>query len=91
MHDLNEERPRPVLDGRTAQETYDLGQRQLPDRYEFHEEVRLTERRPREQATSRNELDSARRRAVEQVLIRYRLMEITGDVSHDLSSDDATE
>jgi len=91
MHDLNEERPRPVLDGRTAQETYDLGQRRLPDRYEFHEEVRLTERRIRGQATSRSELDSARRRAVEQVLIRHGLMEFVGDVSHDLSSDGATE
>jgi hypothetical protein len=91
MNDLNHERPRPVLDGRTAQETYDLGQRELPDRYEFYEEVRLTERRLREQARSRSEVESARRRAVEQVLIRHGLMEIVGDVSHDLSSDGATE
>jgi hypothetical protein len=91
MHDLNEERPRPVLDGRTAQETYDLGQRCLPDRYEFYEEVRQTECRMREQATSRNEWENARRKAVEQVLIRHGLMEIVGDVSHDLSSDGATE
>jgi hypothetical protein len=81
MQDLNEERPRPVLGGRTARETYDEGRTPLPDRSAFVREVAETERSLRAAATSRRERDSSHRRAVETVLMRYGLMRIKGDVS----------
>jgi hypothetical protein len=82
MQDLNEERPRPVLGGRTARESYQQDQTALPDRSVFIREVDETERSLRAAATSRRERDSSHRRAVETVLMRYGLMRIEGDVSH---------
>jgi hypothetical protein len=81
MKDLNEERPRPMLAGRTAQETYAQGRTALPDRGAFIKEVEKMERSLRAAATSRRERDSSHRRAVEAVLMRYGLMRIEGDVS----------
>jgi transposase InsO family protein len=82
MQDLNEDRPRPVLGGRTAREAFERDRIRLPDRDRFRKEVDRTERRFRAEATTRTERDSARRRAVEQVLLAYCLMTKTEDVSH---------
>jgi len=91
MQDLNEDRPRPVLDGKTAREAYEKGKIGLPDRATFMAKIDTEEQRLRAEATSRKEDQRARRRAIENVLVRDGLMEIMGDVSHDLSSDVATE
>ena len=83
MKDLNEDRPRPVLGGRTAEEAYHEGLAQLPDRRLFREEVESRERSLLSLAESRDEARKAHRKAVEQTLMCYGLMEIEGDVSHD--------
>jgi transposase InsO family protein len=82
IDDLNYERPRPVLGGRTAREAFEDDRIRLPDRNAFIRAVNRLERKLYDQAASRIERDSARRRAVEGVLLDYRLMRITGDVSH---------
>ena len=81
IDDLNEQRPRPMLDGRTARETYDEDRRGLPDRQVFIQEVAQAEQTLRISARSRRERAAARRRAVEQVLLRYGLMKEWSDVS----------
>ncbi|GAI99260.1 unnamed protein product, partial [marine sediment metagenome] len=80
--DLNEERPRPVLGGRTAREAYEQDRTQLPGRQDFIAAVNSKEEELRAVARSRSELESSRRRAVEQVLLRYGLMKVWCDVSH---------
>jgi hypothetical protein len=55
------------------------------------EAVNRTERHLNEIATTRAERDSARRRAVEQVLLAYGLMKNTGDASHNFEAVEATE
>ena len=84
MKDLNDDRPRPVLGGRTAREAYNEGLAPLPDRRLFREEVESRERKLLSLARSRDEVRKARRLAIEQTLLCYGLMEIEGDVSHDL-------
>jgi len=81
MHDLNEDRPRPVLGGRTAREAFERDRVPLPERQEFRKEVNRKERKLRAEATTRAQRDSARRRAVEHVLLAYGLMKETGGVS----------
>ena len=53
----------------------------LPDRRKLREEVDKQERQLLARARSRCEQRRARRRAIEEILLRYRLMEISGDVS----------
>lgn len=91
MTDLNEERPRPVLGGRTAREAYNEGLRTLPGRQEVREAVDREEAILRQSARSRKEEKSAHRRAVEMVLLSYGLMEIEGEVSHDFLADGWTK
>ncbi len=91
ISDLNEDRPRPVLGGRTAREAYQEGQGTLPDRAQLRQEVRLATRRLKAVATCRRQEQAARRRAVEEVLSRHGLLTETGDVSPDFSSDRRTE
>ena len=86
VHDLNEDRPRPVLGGRTARQAFERDRIRLPNREAFIEEVNRTERRLHETATTRAERESARRRAVEQVLLANGLMKNTGDVSHNFEA-----
>lgn len=83
MHDLNDERPRPVLRGRTAREAYAERTVPLPDRQAFIAAVRNQETRLLAAARSRREVASAHRRAVENTLVGDGLMVITGCVSHD--------
>lgn len=84
--DLNEHRPRPVLAGRIAREVFEQDRILLPDRGEFRKEVTRTEKRLWEKTESRRDKDSARRRAVEEVLLRYSLMKKKGDVSTNLNA-----
>jgi transposase InsO family protein len=79
IHDLNEERPRPVLGGKTAKEAFEGKRRPLPGRRRFYNEVIETEQRMLSESCTRKQMDEARRRAVEMVLLRQGLMkEITG-------------
>jgi transposase InsO family protein len=82
VHDLNDDRPRPVLAGRTARNVFKQDRIPLPDRQEFRKEVDRTERQLHDAATTRAERDAARRRAVEHVLLAYGLMKQMDDVSH---------
>lgn len=78
LTDLNEDRPRPMLGGRTASEVYRDQMRPLPDRQSFIKSVDEEEARLSSEATSRREARSARRRAIENVLLRDGLMVIEG-------------
>jgi transposase InsO family protein len=86
IQDLNEDRPRPVLGGRTAREAYEKDRIPLPDRRIFMAKIDRTELELIDTATSRAERDSARRRAVEHVLLDYGLMKTMVDVSHNLEA-----
>jgi transposase InsO family protein len=79
--DLNEERPRPVLKGRTAREAFETESPALPDRNDFQIEVTIWRDVLYRQARSRSEQQSAGRKAVEQVLSWYGLLETNADVS----------
>ncbi len=91
IRDLNDDRPRPMLGGRVAREVFEQDRIRLPSRRVFIEEVNRTEREIRRAATTRAELDSARRRAVESVLLAYGLMKEIGDVSHNSEAAEATK
>jgi transposase InsO family protein len=91
VHDLNHDRPRPVLGGRTAREAFRRDRIPLPDRDAFIDEVGRAEREFQDAATTRMETDSARRRAVEHVLLNYGLMKLMGDVSHNFEAVEGTE
>ena len=91
IHDLNEDRPRPVLGGRTAREAQSAPRRALPSRAEFRKEVESTEQKLLARAASRHERDAARRQAVLKVLSNYRLMKWRGDLSTEFQPADATE
>lgn len=91
MQDLNNERPRPVLGGRTALEAYRDDRVTLPDRATFRREVISETRVLRRQAATRRQRAGARRRAVQEVLLRHGLLAISGDVSLDYTSGEWTE
>ena len=91
VHDLNEDRPRPMLGGRTARDVFEQDHIPLPDRQVFMEEVNRTERELQHTATTRAETDSAGRRAVEGVLLAYGLMKETRDVSHNYKAAEGTK
>jgi len=91
VHDLNDDRPRPMLGGRIAREVFEQDRIPLPDRRIFREEVNRTERELHDAATTRAEKDSARRRAVEGVLLAYGLMKQTADVSHNYEAAEETK
>ena len=80
MHDLNVDRPRPCLGGCTATEAYKEGKIGLPERRLFKRSVDEKEEELLDQARSRREERSARRRAIEQTLVSYGLLEIVGAV-----------
>ncbi|MBM4352717.1 MAG: transposase [Deltaproteobacteria bacterium] len=83
IKDLNDDRPRPVLSGCTAAEVYQRDRITLPDRAQFKKEVEQTRLTFLAQAASREERDSAGRRAVETVLSRYGYLEFRGTMSTD--------
>ena len=74
IEDLNDHRPRPMLGGHTAHEVYSQLRRNLPDRERFRQDVDRREQQLIKEATARAEKDCARRKAIEQVLIRYKLL-----------------
>jgi len=80
IDDLNDHRPRPVLGGRTAREVYE-SKRHQQNRGNFIREVRRKERILKEEAVSRRDRETAHRRAVEETLSVYKLIEKWGDVS----------
>jgi hypothetical protein len=87
IHDLNEDRPRPVLRGRTAREVFEGDLRKLPDRRVFRKEVQEVEYKMLAGACSRRERNTARRKAVEEVLLRYGLFKEMADMSPNLSAE----
>ncbi|MDX2475475.1 MAG: hypothetical protein QNL91_17425 [Candidatus Krumholzibacteria bacterium] len=91
MKDLNDDRPRPVLGGRTARASYNAGLGQLPDRRLFRASVESKEQELLAMATSRREANKAHRKAIEQMLWSYGLMSIEGKVSHDFLLEVGTE
>jgi hypothetical protein len=91
VQDLNEDRPRPVLAGRTARDVFEQDRFPLPDRQEFRKEVDRAERQLHDAATTRAERDAARRRAVEHVLLAYGLMKEIGDMSHNFEAAEVTK
>ena len=90
-HDLNDDRPRPVLGECTARNVFEQHRIPLPDRQEFRKEVDRTEGQLHDAATTRAERDAARRRAVEHVLLAYGLMKETGDMSHNFETAERTK
>jgi len=91
IHDLNEDRPRPMLGGRIARQVFEQDRIPLPNRQKFREEVDRTERQLHNAATTRAERGAARRRAVEQVLLGYGLMKQTAGVSHNFEAAEGTK
>ncbi|MCP4599805.1 MAG: transposase [Proteobacteria bacterium] len=91
MHDLNDERPRPVLKGMTAAEVFNQTQTRLPNRRRFKMEVETKRRELEAEAGSRTEKTAARRRAVIQVLSSYNLINWRSDVSTYLRSQTGTD
>lgn len=81
IHDLNYDRPRPMLGGRTAKEAFEQGRCKLPDRVEFGRKVDAAEQRNLARARSRDERSCARRKAIEEVLSSYGLLETMADVT----------
>ncbi len=81
MHDLNDERPRPMLGGRTAREVFEQDRISLPNRTRFKMEVETRQVELEALAGSRKEVQAARRKAVIEVLMRYNLLNWRGDVS----------
>jgi transposase InsO family protein len=81
IHDLNEERPRPVLGGRTAREVFEDRRKPLPDRQKFYKDVMEAERMMLSDSCTRKQKENARRRAVELVLLRQGVMKEITDVS----------
>jgi len=79
IHDLDVERPRPVLGGRTATEVFEQDRRLLPDRRRFRLEVETRQRELEADAGTRTEIAAARRRAVTEVLSRHGLLIWKGD------------
>jgi transposase InsO family protein len=82
--DLNDERPRPVLGGRTAKEVFERNRCSLPNRKRFKMEVETRQVELEARAGSRKEIRAARRNAVIEVLMRYNLLNWRGDVSTNL-------
>jgi transposase InsO family protein len=90
MKDLNEDRPRPVLGGRTAREVFEARHLSLPNRQRFKLEVETLAIEFAAQAGSRKEVEKARRKAVIQVLSRYGLLKWKGNMSTNFQSKSAT-
>lgn len=89
IQDLNDERPRPVLLGRTAAEVF-RDRQPLLDRTLFRQEVESTHKKLLETARSRDEQESARRRAIEAVLLRNGYLEIRAGMPTDFHPQNAS-
>ena len=74
IRDLNEERPRPMLGGRTSKEVYEQDRIPLIERKQFYDEVLRLEQTLRADAASRTHQRQARQQAVELVLLQHGYM-----------------
>ena len=90
IQDLNDERPRPVLHGRTAREVFMKPSRMLPDRKTFGKEVGDIEKTLLGEVCSRRAQAAARRKAVEAVLLRYGLFKEMVDMSPKMNAEIVT-
>jgi transposase InsO family protein len=81
VHDLNEERPRPVLGGKTAREVFKSKCMKLPDKRMFYLEVKRMKKALVDNSCSRRQEEDAGRKATEKVLLRYGLMKEITDMS----------
>ena len=90
IQDLNEERPRPMLSGRTAREVFEDRKRKLPDRKRFKLMVQTRQMELEEKSKTKWEFLAARRKAVEQVLLHYDLLNWKGDTSTNLTAQSGT-
>jgi len=90
IYDIDVERPRPVLGGRTATEVFEEDRVSLPDRRRFKMEVETRQLELEADAGTRAELAAARRRAVAEVLSKLGLLVWKGDVSTDSLADTGT-
>lgn len=91
IHDLNDQRPRPVLGGRTAREVFSgTPSILLPDREAFRKEVEETQETLLGEACSRRGQAAARRKAVEAVLLRYGLFKEMVDMSPKMNAEIVT-
>ena len=81
IRDLNDERPRPMLGGRTAKEVYEQDRIPLIERKRFYEEVLQLEHTLIKDAASRQQQRQARQQAVELVLLQHGYMKELADVS----------
>ena len=81
LDDLNSQRPRPVLRGRTADEAFQDKPMTLPNRKDFQIEVKILTDINTRQARSRYEKENARRKAIEAILSWYRCLITSADAS----------
>jgi len=81
VRDLNYDRPRPMLGGKTASEVFESEPVKLPDRRKLYKEVIKMEKTFIDNSCSRKQKDDARRRATQEVLFRYGLMKELTDMS----------
>ncbi len=81
IRDLNDERPRPMLDGKTAKEVFEADRITLMDRSQFYAEVLQLEQTLLDDAPSRQQQRQARQQAVELVLLQHGYMKELRDVS----------
>lgn len=81
IKDLNNDRPRPVLGGQTAQEVFEARTIDLPDRAQFLMRVNTRKAELKKEASDRHEKQAARRRAIIEVLTHYGLINWKGNVS----------
>lgn len=90
MQDLNEDRPRPVLNGLTARDVFNARYVSLPERRRFKIQVETLALELVSEAGSRKEVEHARRKAVIAVLSKYGLFKWKGNVSTNSQSKMAT-
>lgn len=91
VDDLNTQRPRPVLAGRTSLEVFTDDRKPLPSHAQFRKEVNRRERELLQQAMTRSEREGARRRAIWEVLFDLGLLEETADVSTNSPAENPTD
>lgn len=79
--DLNDKRPRPVLDGQTARKDFDQQRKSLIDQGFICIENDTLQAKILAQTGSRKEVENTRRKAIIAVLSRYNLIEWKRNVS----------
>jgi transposase InsO family protein len=90
MKDLNEDRPRPMLGGRTAAEVFYQNRTRLPDPRRFTMEVKTKQLELEPNEPTEQQTRSARRTAVSAVLSRYGFLKYCGNVSTNSQTENGT-